>query len=362
MKTGLNHAVRMTVAALSIVLGLNAAVPAAAQCPGDVVATGGIDGTDLAAVLGAWGTNGQGALVTDLDGDGIVNGADLAVILSGWGPCPTAAVPPWATLVEAAPNPAIVTSASLRAAIVATGLAWRVKDSATDIEMVLIPPGTFQMGCSASQQFGCYSVEFPIHDVTLTHAFYLGRYEVTQSQWESRMGSNPSQFQSTSAEVPADQIARRPVERVTWNMIQGFLGPAGMRLPTSAEWEFAYRAGTTTAFHGYPGNLNGTNDDSLLGNVAWFSTNQTRPVGGRLGNGFGLHDMAGNVWEWVNDWWGDYSPNAQTNPTGPTSGTRRVLRGGGWDFNSNNCRSSTRNNVLPDYTYSNVGFRVARTP
>jgi len=87
MKTGLNHAVRVTVAALSIVLGLGAAVPAAAQCPGDVVATGGIDGTDLAAVLGAWGTNGQGPLVTDLDGDGIVNGADLAVILGGWGPC-----------------------------------------------------------------------------------------------------------------------------------------------------------------------------------------------------------------------------------------------------------------------------------
>jgi len=87
MKTGLNHAVRVTVAALSIVLGLSAAAPAAAQCPGDVVATGGIDGTDLAAVLGAWGTNGQGALVTDFNGDGIVNGADLAVILSGWGPC-----------------------------------------------------------------------------------------------------------------------------------------------------------------------------------------------------------------------------------------------------------------------------------
>jgi hypothetical protein len=90
MKTGLNHAVQVTVAALSIVLGLGAAVPAAAQCPGDVVATGGIDGTDLAAVLGAWGTNGQGPLVTDLNGDGIVNGADLAVILGGWGPCPPA--------------------------------------------------------------------------------------------------------------------------------------------------------------------------------------------------------------------------------------------------------------------------------
>lgn len=87
MKTGLNHAVRVTVAALSIVLGLGAAVPAAAQCPGDVVATGGIDGTDLAAVLGAWGTNGQGALVTDLDGDGIVDGADLSFILANWGPC-----------------------------------------------------------------------------------------------------------------------------------------------------------------------------------------------------------------------------------------------------------------------------------
>jgi len=529
MLTGTIRTVRF---ACVMLLALMATVPASAQCPGDVVATGGIDGTDLAAVLGAWGTNGQGALVTDLNGDGIVNGADLAVILSGWGPCvpvissvtpnvgtivggtpvtisgnyflgttsvtiggvaatgvqivsattinaitpagaagsaavsvtangrtgslasgysysnssissvfpsigsaqgggtvtitgaflqnttavwfgnspalsftqvsptvvsavtPPGAVgtsvdvrlqtpagllvasgafsyvaivtPAWATLLEAAPDPSVVTNANLRAAITATGLAWRVKDTATQIEFVLIPPGSFQMGCSASQQSGCNSVESPVHTVTLTNAFYMGRYEVTQAQWQARMGSNPSYFQSASAEVPPAQVPNRPVERVSWNMIQGFLTQTGMRLPTEAEWEYAYRAGTTTAFHGFTGYLSGTNDDSLLGNIAWFSSNsnsQTRPVGGKLGNGFGLHDMAGNVWEWVNDWYGSYSSGAQTNPSGPSTGSVRVFRGGYWYGDSSLCRASIRGGTYPDSAdYGDGGFRAARTP
>ncbi|MBM4225738.1 MAG: formylglycine-generating enzyme family protein, partial [Gammaproteobacteria bacterium] len=151
--------------------------------------------------------------------------------------------------------------------------------------MMLIPPGTFDMGCSASQQYGCYSWENPVHQVTLTNAFYLGRYEVTQAQWQASMGWNPSAFQGASAEVPLAQVPQRPVERVSWNTIQGFLSQTGMRLPTEAEWEYAYRAGTTTAFHGYTGQLSGTNDDSLLGNIAWFNYQggaQARVVGGKL--------------------------------------------------------------------------------
>jgi formylglycine-generating enzyme required for sulfatase activity len=279
----------------------------------------------------------------------------------------TVVVPAWATLIEAAPDPAVVTSATLRAAITATGLAWRVKDTATQMEMLLIPPGSFQMGCSASNQYGCDSNESPVHTVTLTNAFYLGRYEVTQAQWQARMGSNPSFFQSPSSDVPADQVPNRPVDQMTWNMIAGaggFMAQTGMRLPTEAEWEYAYRAGTSTAFHGWAANPIGTNNDTLVGNIAWYSSNsnsQTRPVGGKAANGFGLHDMAGNVFEWVNDWYRGYSSGAQTDPTGPTTGSSRVLRGGSWFYSSNLLRGSDRvyNSILQ---FGTVGFRAARSP
>jgi len=332
---------------------------------GDLDLDGTISGGDLAAFLGVWGVS--GAPYGDLNQDGLLDGADLALLLSKWGQSPwqRPPSPPWATVLAQYPTVAVVPSADLRRRIAGTNLPWRVKDTATQIEFVLIPPGTFNMGCSASQSWGCYSHENPVHQVTLTNAFYLGRYEVTQAQWTARMGSNPSSFQSASAEVPQAQVPQRPVEKVSWNTIQGFLSQTGMRLPTEAEWEYAYRAGTTTAFHGHTGQLSGTNNDSLLGSIAWFSSNansQTRPVGGKLGNGFGLHDMAGNVWEWVNDWYGPYSVGAQTNPQGPSSGTDRVLRGGSWGGGSNYCRASYRKFNGPAYSNYDGGFRVARTP
>jgi formylglycine-generating enzyme required for sulfatase activity len=532
MRTGFVAVVHPPLMALAVALATLLARPATAQCPGDVVPTGAVNGTDLAELLAAWGP--CAGCAADLSGDGVVDGGDLAVLLGGWGPCapvvsgvtpnvgtivggtpitisgayftgvssvllggapatqvtvvnsttltavtPAASagavdvtvtangrvgslanaysysnssitgvvpnvgaaqgggavvitgaflantsavwfgdspaqsftqvsatqvnaiapagtagssvdvrlqtpagllvapaaysyvsivVPTWATLLEAAPDPTVVWDANLRAAITATGLAWRVKDTATHIEMLLIPPGSFRMGCSASNQSGCFSDESPVHPVTLTNAFYLGRYEVTQAQWQARMGSNPSYFQSPSSDVPAAQVPSRPVEYVTWNMIAsagGFMAQTGMRLPTEAEWEYAYRAGTTTAFHGFTGYPNGTNFDSLVGNIAWFSSNsnsQTRPVGGKAGNGFGLHDMAGNVWEWVNDWSGSYSSSAQTDPTGPTTGYYRVYRGGCWCGYTNNLRASGRNGITPDNTADGIGFRVARTP
>jgi formylglycine-generating enzyme required for sulfatase activity len=193
----------------------------------------------------------------------------------------------------------------------------------------------------------------------------MGRYEVTQAQWQARMGSNPSYYQSASSQVPAAQVPNRPVERVSWNTIQGFLSQTGMRLPTEAEWEYAYRAGTTTAFHGYTGNLSGTNDDTLVGNIAWYwpgSNSQTRPVGGKLANGYGLHDMSGNVWEWVSDWYGPYQSSPQTNPTGPASGSYRVVRGGSWGNGTSNLRASSRYGSTPDLANDVIGFRVARAP
>ena len=266
--------------------------------------------------------------------------------------------PSWCTVLEQTPNATVVYDATLRAAITATNLPWRVRDTGTGIEMVLIPPGTYTMGCSASNSYGCRSDETQ-HQVTLTQAFYLSRTEVTQAQWVAKMGSNPSYFTGDTS---------RPVELVSWYDIQPFCTTTGMRLPTEAEWEYAYRAGTTTAFHGMPGYLNGTNDDNQLGTIAWFSGNsgnQTRPVAGKAANGFGLYDMAGNVWEWCQDWYGTYASGAQTNPPGPSSGSYRVLRGGDWDFifsGPDYCRASSRGTKSPDYRDIVVGFRVARTP
>ena len=274
------------------------------------------------------------------------------------------AVPPWATLLELAPNPAVVTDANLRAAIVASGFAWRVRDNSSNIEMLLVPGGTFTMGCSASAQYACYSSENPTHQVTLTQPFYMGRYEVTQAQWQAKMGSNPSSFSGYS-DSPS-----RPVEKVSWNMIASgstsFMSLTGLRLPTEAEWEYAYRAGTTTAFHSYAAQPTGFNDDTLLGNIAWYSSNsggQTHAVGGKFANGFGLHDMSGNVWEWCQDWYGPYSSASVTNPTGPTTGTYRLLRSGGWVGDSYSCRVSQRSDSGPDDFSGNiVGFRVVRNP
>jgi formylglycine-generating enzyme required for sulfatase activity len=155
------------------------------------------------------------------------------------------------------------------------------------------------------------------------------------------------------------------VETVSWNTVQGFLAQTGMRLPTEAEWEYAYRAGTTTAFHGYTGNPSGTNDDNLVGNIAWYSANsnsQTRPWGGKLANGYGLHDMAGNVWEWVNDWNDTYPSSPQTNPSGPASGSHRVVRGGSWISDPNYLRASYRGRYTPGFSSYRFGFRVARNP
>ena len=275
------------------------------------------------------------------------------------------ASPPWATTLEASPDPKVITDPEWRARIIASGLPWRVQDNASGIEMLLVPPGTFMMGCSPSNQYGCLSDEYPVHEVTLTQPFYLGRYEVTQAQWTAVMGSNPSSFQSPSPEVPAEQVPNRPVERVSWNMIQGFEAESGLRLPTEAEWEYACRAGTQTAFNLPP---NGTNNDNLLGQLGWFGDNsasQTRPVGQKQANNLGLHDMHGNAYEWVEDWYGVdyYAQSPAIDPEGPTNGAARMLRGGAWDFTSQSCRAASRVNIEPDYRGNNyLGFRVARTP
>ena len=317
-----------------------------------------VNSTTVTAVTPAGSVGAASVEVTGAKGTATATNAFLYIAI---------VVPTWATLLEAAPDPAVVTDANLRAAIVASGFAWRVRDNAANIEMLLVPGGTFMMGCSPGDA-QCSGDESPVHQVTLTNAFYMGKTEVTQAQWTAKMGNNPSTFQGAS--YPDATV--RPVERVNWDMIagaSGFMSVTGLRLPSEAEWEYACRAGTTTAFHSYPAQPTGFNDDTLLGIIAWYgsnSGNQTHAVGSKYANGFGLHDMSGNVSEWCQDWYSDsyYASSPATNPTGPTTGTYRLLRGGYWGYNSGSCRTSWRLPLPPSYSSDSggVGFRAARNP
>ena len=378
----------------------------AQACPGDLNGDGQVNGADLGALLATWGVcpvlaptissvspgsgpqSGGTVFVingTNLNGATSVTVGGVAATIVVATPmvitatAPASATPglkdvvvttpvgmatavgafycgsSWATVIEFLPNPAVVTNATMRAAITATGLAWRVRDTGTQMEMLLVPPGTFTMGCTASNLYPCETDENPTHSVTLTQAFYMGRYEVTQAQWVAKMFTNPSNFQGANYPDAAD----RPVEQVSWTTIQSYLSGTGMRLPSEAEWEYSCRAGTTTAFN------NGSSDDATVGTIAWYlanSGNQTHAVGGKAVNALGLYDMSGNVYEWVNDWYAGYSSGAQTNPLGPVSGTTRVLRGGSWDDITFDVRSSYRPYTTPDFTGNGIGFRVARNP
>ena len=348
--------------ASALALAIAPAAHAQTACDADINADGVVDSSDLGAVLSGWGACPD--CVSDLNDDGVVDSSDLGALLSLWG----AVCNPvdWATLIEFAPDPAVVADPALRSAIAASGYPWRVRDNATEIEMVLVPAGSFDMGCSPSSASACAANENPVHAVSMLAPFYIGRYEVTQAQWFARMGSNPSQFQAASEQVPAKQVPNRPVDNVSWSLVQTFLADTGLRLPTEAEWEFAYRAGTTTAYHAHPGFPNGTNNAVGAATIAWLNSNavgQTRPVGQRPANTLGLHDMPGNVWEWVSDWYDAayYASSPSTNPQGPATGTLRVVRGGSWNSGSEWSRSSARGNAAPGLALGEFGFRVVRS-
>ena len=270
----------------------------------------------------------------------------------------TVVVPPWATLIEALPDPAVVTDTNLRAAITASGLAWRVRHTLTGIEMLLVPPGTFNMGCTPSvEQGGCpFPNALPLHQVTLTSAFYLGRFEVTQAQWSAQMGPNESCF-SQYPDSP-----QRPVDTLSWTNANQFVTQTGLRLPSEAEWEYACRAGTQSCIYN-------SNTLSDLGQVAWSQNNsggQTHPVGTLRPNQLGFYDMLGNASEWLSDWyqsdWYIYSP--ALNPSGPASGNTRVQRGGSFNTGGNGqvqsyYRSGQLWQTAADCGY---GIRVAKSP
>jgi formylglycine-generating enzyme required for sulfatase activity len=277
-------------------------------------------------------------------------------------------VPAWATPLSSQPDPTVVTDPAIRKQIEAIGLVWSVRDDATGMEMVLVPAGTYEMGCTPSNTHGCFAVESPVHTVTISRPMYVGRNEVTQAQWTSVMGSNPSRFTAANGFPGSDA---RPVESVSWTTVQGFLSATGHRLPTEAEWEYLCRAGTTTAFHGWPAQPAGTNDDTQVGNIAWYGVNApgatTQPVGTLAPNGFGIFDMAGNVSEWCSDWYSDltYGTDAVVDPQGPASSPQgwRVLRGsnianfaqGGPNYARSSCR-----NANVDIGEFSEGFRAVR--
>jgi len=227
------------------------------------------------------------------------------------------------------------------------------------MDLVLIPAGEFMMGSPASEaQRG--SDEGPQHRVRITQAFYMGKCEVTQSQYERVMGTNPSRFKG----------ADNPVETVSWNDATEFCRKlsqrAGkqVRLPTEAEWEYACRAGTTTPFH--YGNSLGSSQANFNGNRPYGGaakgtcSKKTTSVGSFAANAWGLHDMHGNLMEWCADWYdkGYYGKNPGQDPTGPASGDSRVYRGGSWFVHGHLCRSADRYRGGPTNHSGNIGFRV----
>jgi len=222
------------------------------------------------------------------------------------------------------------------------------------MKLVLIRPGKFMMGSPAAEKDrNKGEVQ---HEVTLSKPFYVGVTQVTQAQYQAVMGTNPSNFKGET----------NPVEQVSWNDATEFCKKLSektrqaVRLPTEAEWEYACRAGTTTAF-------SFGDSDSALGDYAWYSANSntthpvgpTHPVGLKKPNAWGLYDMHGNAWEWCADWYGDYPKGAVTDPQGAASGTYRVLRGGSWGNDAGDCRAACRVDYAPgNRNFNFCGFRV----
>lgn len=215
--------------------------------------------------------------------------------------------------------------------------------------MVYVSGGTFTMGGTIEQGSEVDDDEKPTHKVTLS-SFYICKYEVTQALWRAVMGSNPSDFKGDNL----------PVECVSWNDCQTFINRLNsytgrnFRLPTEAEWEFAARGGNYSRHYKYSGS-------NYISDVAWYddnSGNRTHPVGTKQANELGLYDMSGNVWEWCNDWYGSYNSYSQTDPTGPSSGSGRVARGGSWFGYARFCRSSGRNYDAPDNSCDDLGLRL----
>ncbi len=222
--------------------------------------------------------------------------------------------------------------------------------SGVTFTMIPVEGGTFTMGATPEQGSDADPDEKPAHSVTLS-SYMIGETEVTQALWEAVIGSNPSYFKGSN----------RPVEEVNWDDCQTFINKLNsltgkrFRLPTEAEWEYAARGGNRSKGYKYSGS-------NTLSDVAWYTDNSghtTHDVKTKSPNELGIYDMSGNVEEWCSDWRGSYSSSPQTNPTGPSSGTYRVCRGGYEYSEDNKCRSSSRSVGPPDSRYMFLGLRLA---
>ena len=242
------------------------------------------------------------------------------------------------------------TSSSVASGFSSSGntITIRVKKGIS-IDMVRVEAGTFTMGATPEMK-DPYEDEKPTHRVTLTNDYYMGKYEVTQALWQTVMGNNPSNFKGDNL----------PVEKVSWDDCQEFISKLNritgktFRLPTEAEWEYAARGGNKSRGYQYSGSNN-------LSDVAWYDDNsgkKTHAVGTKQANELGIYDMNGNVFEWCQDWYGEYNSSSQVNPTGANSGSYRVLRGGSWGIFARFCRSSCRSSNAPGYRFHNLGLRL----
>jgi len=239
----------------------------------------------------------------------------------------------------------------------------------------LIPAGSFTMGSpDGVSEYPIGSGDVPFaelgreadetpHQVTLTKPFYMQTTETTQAQWESVMGSNPSNFKSCGSNCP--------VENVSWEDIQTFLttlngmGEGSYRLPTEAEWEYASRAGSTTALTNGNVTVTDCSYDENLNALGWYCYNAnstTHPGAQKVTNAWGLYDMQGNVYEWCQDWYGGYTSTSVTDPIGVTDGSERVIRGGSWHINAKYSRSAVRFSLLPGDKGYGIGFRLVFEP
>lgn len=287
-------------------------------------------------VVTAFGVTTTWSQNCDFNGDGVVNSADVVcvynyIINGGTGDVTTADV-------------AYIYNYIINGE---TGEEFTV--NGITFKMITVKGGTFQMGATSEQGSDAFDDEKPVHLVTLD-SYKIGETEVTQALWKAVMGDNPSYFKG-------DDL---PVEQVSWDDCQEFIKKLNtmtdkqFRLPTEAEWEYAYRGGNKSKGYKY----SGTN---TISDVAWYSSNsnyKTHSVATKQPNELGIYDMSGNVCEWCQDWYGGYSSSSQINPAGPNSGTYRVYRGGSWSNNARYCRSSNRSIISPDGCNIILGLRL----